>query len=198
MPFSPAGSRFSSLPLSPAGDSVNVQPSVHKRLRRTTIAAAPSPSTASDAGSGVASVTAAPPLPPCADAFAFVAPKLFSTSDKSVRSIVDAPSKLPEVHADVVAPKLLRTVERSVKSTLPSALASPAISAAHQDGVRIHRLTAEGGKRRRQNGIVDHRDRISRCGGRARNRRMRRRLQPGENCGLIARGLNNHLVVGHV
>ena len=54
-----------------------------------------------------------------------VEPKLLRTSERSVRSMVAAPSKLPEVQATLVEPKLLRMVERSVRSTVPSMLASP-------------------------------------------------------------------------
>src|SRR4051812_20454071 len=52
-------------------------------------------------------------------------PKLLRTSERSVRSMVGALSKLPLVHWAVVAPKLFKTVERSVRSTWPSALVSP-------------------------------------------------------------------------
>ena len=59
-------------------------------------------------------------------------PKLLRTSERSVRSMVEALSKLPAVQAEVVVPKLLRMVERSVRSTWPSALASPRSSGARR------------------------------------------------------------------
>src|SRR6202012_5222285 len=62
--------------------------------------------------------------------FEKVAPKLLRTSERSVRSMVGWPSKLPDVQAEVVAPKLLRTVERSERSTVPSAFVSPRSSGA--------------------------------------------------------------------
>ena len=58
-------------------------------------------------------------------AVGLVWPKLLRTSERSVRSMVGALSKLPSVQLGVVAPKWLRMVERSVRSMWPSALASP-------------------------------------------------------------------------
>ena len=66
------------------------------------------------------------------EALGMLAPKLLRRSERSVRSMVGALSKLPEVQAEVVAPKLLRMVERSVRSTWPSMLASPRSSGARR------------------------------------------------------------------
>ena len=55
-----------------------------------------------------------------------VVPRALRTSLRSVRSMVGAPSKLPEVQAVEAVPRLLRTMLRSLRSTLPSSLASPA------------------------------------------------------------------------
>ena len=66
-----------------------------------------------------------------------VAPKLLRTSERSVRSIVGASSKLPLDQRVVASPKLLRTVERSERSTRPSPLASPGRSEAEGLKVRL-------------------------------------------------------------
>ena len=84
-------------------------------LRRLVdITPAPNERNANDVGSGV-SVAPIPPVKP--DAFGLIRPKLLRTSERSVKSIVAALSKFPEVQAAVLAPKLLRTTERSLRST---------------------------------------------------------------------------------
>ena len=73
-----------------------------------------------DAGSGVAVGRAAAPLREST-----VSPKLLRIMERSVRSMVSAPSKLPSDLSKLALPKLLRTVERSERSTVPSPLVSP-------------------------------------------------------------------------
>ena len=90
-----------------------------RRLRSIGVA---SISSASDVGSG-AELVADAKLPGLA--LGDTNPKLLRTKERSVRSIVGAPSKFPEVQFEVLAPKWLSTVERSVRSTWPSTLASP-------------------------------------------------------------------------
>src|SRR6202012_269003 len=72
----------------------------------------------SEAGSGTATLEPAETL-------GELVPKVLRTLLKSVRSMVAAWSKLPSVHEAFVLPKLFKTTERSVRSTLPSSVASP-------------------------------------------------------------------------
>ena len=73
-----------------------------------------------EAGSGAAAVMAAVGVEG-----EMTVPKVLRTSERSVRSMAEPPSKLPSVQREVVLPKWLRMVEKSERSTWPSWLASP-------------------------------------------------------------------------